>query len=181
MKKTDKKNQQTEETVKDNEVLLQFVTFKLGGEDYAVGIEFVKEVTITPRISRIPKTPAFIMGVANVRGDLIAIIDLEERFGMKPLLHVKNDTTSDFHSYTMVIDAGAYSVGFVVKEMPDTLTLNESQIEKSSNVIEKAKFKNKFISGLGKKGDGNIIVLLDILKVLSKKEINQVTSIRSSD
>lgn len=163
----------TDELVR-NDRLYQFVTFKLAGGDYAVNIEYVKEVTITPKISRMPRTPFFIKGVANVRGDLIAIVDLEERFRLKPSsLKVKEMSGSG--TFTMVIDADTYTIGFIVKEMPNTLVLSESQIDRSADVIEKAKFKNQYITGLGKLGDGNLVVLLDILKVLSKKEIQQVT------
>ena len=165
-------NAGTDELVR-NDKLNQFVTFKLAGGDYAVNIEYVKEVTITPKVSRMPRTPFFIKGVANVRGDLIAIVDLEERFGLKPS-SLKVKEMSESQTYTMVIDADTYTIGFIVKEMPNTLVLTESQIDRSADVIEKAKFKNQYITGLGKLGDGNLVVLLDILKVLSKKEIQQV-------
>ncbi|ELR69709.1 Positive regulator of CheA protein activity (CheW) [Fulvivirga imtechensis AK7] len=160
---------------KKNEVLYQFVTFKLGTEDYAVSIEHVKEVTITPKISKMPKTPPFIKGVASVRGDLIAIVDLEERFDLKPALKIKDAPIAD--SFTIVIDADTYTIGFIVTEMPNTLVLSESQINRSADVIEKARLKNKFISGLGKTNDGDLVILLDILKVLSAKEISQISSV----
>lgn len=159
---------------KKNEVLYQFVTFKLGGEDYAVSIEHVKEVTITPKISKMPKTPPFIKGVASVRGDLIAIVDLEERFALKPALKIKDAPVTG--SFTIVVDADTYTIGFIVTEMPNTLVLSESQINRSADVIEKARLKNKFISGLGRTNDGDLVILLDILKVLSAKEINQISS-----
>lgn len=157
-----------------NEKFYQFVTFKLAGEDYAVNIEYVKEVTVTPKVSRMPKTPAFIKGVANVRGELIAIVDLEERFELKPALQLNNNDSSD--SFTIVIDADTYTIGFIVQEMPNTLVLSESQIDRTADVIEKARFNNKFITGLGKTGGGSLVVLLDILKVLSQKEIRQVSA-----
>jgi purine-binding chemotaxis protein CheW len=53
-----------------------------GGEEYALVIDQIKEVVITPKVSRIPLTPKYIKGVANVRGDILAIIDLEECFGL---------------------------------------------------------------------------------------------------
>lgn len=162
------------ERSRKHEVLHQFVTFKLGGEDYAVNIEHVKEVTITPAISKMPKTPAFIKGVANVRGDLIAIVDLEERFELKPALKIKDSSPTD--SFTIVIDADTYTIGFVVREMPNTLVLSDTQINRSADVIEKARMRNKYIAGLGKSNDGKLIILLDILKVLSVKEIRQISS-----
>ena len=160
---------------RQNDKLFQFIIFKLAGEDYGIHIEHVREVTKTPKISRMPKTPSFIKGVANVRGDLIAIIDLEERFQLKPLLQI--NTFDDGETYTIVVDAGTYNIGFVVKELPSTINLPEAQIDKSADVIEKAKFKNKFIIGLGKMDGGRLVVLLDIFKIMTKIEINKVSSI----
>ncbi len=67
-----------------SEPAVHLIVFKLGTEEYGIRIEQVKEVTITPEITRMPKTPAFIKGVANIRGDIIAIMDLEERFNISP-------------------------------------------------------------------------------------------------
>ncbi|OGX87713.1 hypothetical protein BEN47_00690 [Hymenobacter lapidarius] len=64
--------------------LVQLIVFRLGDEDYGIRIEQVKEVTVTPEVARMPKTPPFIKGIANLRGDIIAIIDLEERFRLRP-------------------------------------------------------------------------------------------------
>ena len=55
--------------------LVQLIVFRLGDEDYGIRIEQVKEVTVTPEVARMPKTPPFIKGIVNLRGDIIAIID----------------------------------------------------------------------------------------------------------
>jgi len=60
---------------------LQIVVFKLGQEEYGLHIDQIKEVVITPKITRMPQTPAFVKGVANIRGNVIAMLDLEEKFG----------------------------------------------------------------------------------------------------
>ena len=57
--------------------LVQLIVFRLGDEDYGIRIEQVKEVTVTPEVARMPKTPPFVKGIANLRGDIIAISDLE--------------------------------------------------------------------------------------------------------
>lgn len=151
----------------------QFVTFVLGGEHHAVKIEHVKEVAVTPKVSKMPRTPSFIKGVANVRGELIAIVDLEERFNMKPVLSLNSGLNSK--TYTIVIDADTYTIGFTVNEVPNTLILTDSQIDRSADVVEKAKIRNRFIDGVGKAVGGDLIILLDILKVLSESEIRQIS------
>ena len=63
--------------------IIQLIVFRLGQEEYAIRIEQVKEVTLTPEIARMPKTPSFVKGIANLRGDIIAVVDLEERFQLR--------------------------------------------------------------------------------------------------
>src|SRR6478752_3903251 len=62
---------------------IQLIIFKLGTEEYALSIDQIKEVVLTPRIARMPQTPSYIKGVANIRGSIIAILDLEQKFGIE--------------------------------------------------------------------------------------------------
>lgn len=150
------------------DALRQFIVFKLANEDYAVPIEQVKEVTYTPFISKMPKTPNFIKGVANIRGDIIAIIDLEMRFKLKPKLNLPSKESTK--SFTMVVDADDYTIGFITQGMPQTLFLSEKSIERNANVLKRSKVQSNFIDGLGKI-DGRLIIILNIDKILNDKEI----------
>lgn len=151
------------------DVLKQFIVFKLANEDYAVPIEQVKEVTYTPFISKMPKTPNFIKGVANIRGDIIAVIDLEARFKLKPKLNLPSKESTK--SFTMVVDAEEdYTIGFITQGMPQTLSLGEKSIERNSNILKRSKVQSNFIDGLGKV-DGRLIIILNIDKILNDKEI----------
>lgn len=163
-----KKNNETEV---DNP--RQFIVFKLAEEEYAVGIEDVKEVTHTPVISKMPKSPDFIKGVANIRGEVIAILDLEQRFRLKSGLRLPGKAKSQ--SFTIVIDVDdKYMVGFITRGIPHTLLISEKQIERSANIIKRSKIQNNFIDGLGKVGD-KLIILLNVNKILNDKEIKFLT------
>ncbi len=61
---------------------VQLIVFKLAGEEYAIAIDNIKEVVLTPGVAKIPKAPDYIKGVANIRGNIIAIMDLEDRFNL---------------------------------------------------------------------------------------------------
>lgn len=157
----------------------QFIVFKLAEEEYAVAIEEVKEVTHTPVISKMPKTPDFIKGVANIRGEVIAIIDLEQRFRLKSGLRFPGKAKSE--SFTMVIDVDdSYSVGFITRGIPHTLLISEREIERSANIIKRSKIQNNFIDGLGKVGD-KLIILLNVNKILNDKEIKFLTGIKAKE
>lgn len=150
------------------EAVIQLIVFRLGTEEYGVRIEQVKEVTITPEVARMPKTPPFVKGVANLRGDIIAIIDLEERFNLRP-----TGETLPSVSYTLAIEAKDYTIGIVVREVPQPLSVPISIIEKAPEFIQDISIQDKYIEGIAKV-DGRIIVVLDMLKLLTPSEIMQL-------
>ncbi|WP_192820755.1 chemotaxis protein CheW [Rufibacter sp. LB8] len=150
------------------EVKVHLIVFKLGTEEYGVRIDQVKEVTITPEITRMPKTPSFIKGVSNIRGDIIAIMDLEERFGIERL-----SGQPDRHTYTLVMEAKDYTMGFIVREVPQSLTLPVSSIDKAPSFIQDININENFIEGIGKI-DNRLIIVLDIYKILTSDEIMEL-------
>jgi len=147
------------------------IVFKLGNEEYGIKIEQVKEVTLTPKITPMPKTPKFIRGVTNIRGEIIAIVDLEEKFNIT----VPENADKIKNTYTLVVERENFTIGIVVKEVPHTLTLNASQIDKSPLLFQDFDINDKFIEGIGKVGS-RLIILLDINKILSFEEEKNLTT-----
>ncbi|SHK53246.1 chemotaxis protein CheW [Hymenobacter psychrotolerans] len=150
------------------DTIIQLIVFRLGEEEYGLRIEQVKEVTVTPEIARMPKTPPFVKGIANLRGDIIAIIDLEERFRLRPA----NEELPAL-SYTLAIEAKDYTIGIVVREVPQPLSVPVSIIEKAPEFIQDININDKYIEGIAKI-DGRIIIVLDMLKLLTPTEIMQL-------
>ncbi|MBC5991853.1 chemotaxis protein CheW [Pontibacter cellulosilyticus] len=159
-----------EPAVKEENVHL--IVFKLGEEHYAIKIEQVKEVTITPSITRMPRTPDFVQGVANIRGDIIAIVDLEKRFGIRPA--PVTEGLNPNVTYTLVIEAKEYSIGIVVKEVPQSLNLAMSKIDKTPSFLQDTNIKDNYIEGIAKV-DSKLIIVLDMFRILSSDEIKQLT------
>jgi purine-binding chemotaxis protein CheW len=164
------KSDKSEEVV--NEEKVHLIVFKLGAEYYAIKIEQVKEVTITPSITRMPRTPEFVQGVANVRGDIIAIVDLEKRFNIRPI--PVTEGLNPNQTYTLVIEAKDYSIGIVVKEMPQSLNLAMSKIDRAPSFLQDTNIKDNYIEGIAKV-DNKLIIVLDMFRVLSNDEIKQLT------
>ena len=150
--------------------IIQLIVFRLGEEEYGIRIEQVKEVTVTPDIARMPKTPPFVKGIANLRGDIIAVIDLEERFHLRASGEAMPNLT-----YTMAIEAKEYTIGIMVREVPQPLSIAQSVIEKAPEFIQEANIHDKYIEGIAKLGS-RIIVVLDMLKLLTPSEIMQLPS-----
>lgn len=148
--------------------IIQLIVFRLGEEEYGIRIEQVKEVTITPDIARMPKTPSFVKGIANLRGDIIAVIDLEERFNLNAAAEPMPAV-----SYTMAIEAKEYTIGIMVREVPQPLSIAQSVIEQAPEFIQDVNINDKYIEGIAKIGS-RIIVVLDMLKLLTPAEIMQL-------
>ena len=148
------------------EAVVQLIVFRLGDEDYGIRIEQVKEVTITPEVVRMPKTPLFIKGIANLRGDIIAIVDLEERFQLRPLGRPVPE-----HSYTLAVEAPDYTLGLMVREVPRPVTLPVSLIEPAPEFVQDSGQREKYLEGIAKLPDGGVIIVLDMLKLLTPVEI----------
>ncbi|TGD80705.1 chemotaxis protein CheW [Hymenobacter wooponensis] len=158
---------ETEKNAKQ-EAVIQLIVFRLGDEEYGIRIEQVKEVTITPEIARMPKTPSFVKGIANLRGDIITIIDLEERFQLRPAGEELVATT-----YTLAIEAKDYTIGIMVREVPQPLSIPVSIIEKAPEFIQDINIQDKYIEGIAKI-NGRIVIVLDMLKLLTPAEIMQL-------
>ena len=152
------------------EPVIHLIVFKLGTEEYGIRIEQVKEVTITPEIARMPKTPSFIKGVANIRGDIIAIMDLEERFNIAPVIP---EGIGSRNTYTLALEAKDYTIGLIVRDVPQSLTIPVSKIDKAPSFIQDININENFIEGIGKH-EGRLIIVLDILKILTSEELQQL-------
>ncbi|MHA6248076.1 chemotaxis protein CheW [Pontibacter sp. CAU 1760] len=152
--------------------MMHLIVFKLGVEHYAIKIEQVKEVTVTPEVTRMPRTPHFVKGVANIRGDIIAIIDLEDRFQIRPAPLA--EAGSPHLSYTLVIEAKDYSIGVVVREMPQSLNLPTSKIDKAPSFLQDVNISENFIEGLARI-DSRLIIVLDMHKILTQDEVNEIS------
>lgn len=149
------------------EAIVQLIVFRLGDEEYGIRIEQVKEVTVTPEVTKMPKTPAFIKGIANLRGDIIAIVDLEERFQLRRAGRDMPDA-----SFTIAVEAPGYTIGLLVREVPRPLTLPLSVIEPAPEFLQDSGQRDKYLEGIAKLQDGSsVIIVLDMHKLLTPTEI----------
>ncbi|MFD2244687.1 chemotaxis protein CheW [Pontibacter ruber] len=153
------------------EETIHLITFKLGSEEYGIKIEQVKEVTVTPSITRMPRTPDFVRGVANIRGDIIAIMDLEERFGIRPAPVAEGINPNI--TYTLVIEAKDYKIGVVVREVPQSLNLTMSKIDKTPAFLQDINVHENYIEGIAKL-ENRLIIVLDMYKILTNDEIKEL-------
>ena len=147
---------------------MQIVVFKLGQEEYGLHIDQIKEVVITPTITRMPQTPAYVKGVANIRGNVIAILDLEEKFGLVRA----SETSQKGNNFTLVIESEDYKMGILVREVPNTLSISSANIEDSIFTGDH-QTEQSYITGIVKL-DKRLIIMIDIFKVINEQEAQQI-------
>ena len=145
------------------------MAFRLGNEEYGIRIQQIREVTLTPPVSKMPKTPQFISGIANIRGNILAVMNLEERFGLEPTAHTGQ-------SFTLVVENEEYSVGIVVPEVPQSMAVPVSQIDRTPALFKELNVDQNYIEGIGKLND-RLIIILDVEKILTTEEVKELSSV----
>jgi len=149
-----------------NSANIQLIVFRLGGGEYGCPIDFIKEVVLTPPVTKIPLSPKHIKGVANVRGTILAVVDLEERLSIS----TARQEVEEKPNYLLVIESEEYKMGILVKEVPNTLSIAESAIDHSPNLIQDTGTEKGYVKGIVKSGN-RLVILLDVFKLISKDEI----------
>jgi len=153
---------------------LQYLTFILGGKIYGLGILNVKEIIEYGEVTEVPMTPDFISGVINLRGAVVPVIDLSQRF---------SGTATEYTKRTSIIilevlsDDLRIEVGVTVDMVNEVLDIDQSEIEPAPSIGEQ--IQTNFISGMAKV-DGKLLVLLDIENVLSVDEFSAISGIQTS-
>lgn len=144
----------------DSKEVLQLVTFRLGNEEYSLDILKVQEIIRHMDLTRVPKTPDFVDGVINLRGRVIPVIDLRKRFGL-----ASDERTNE--TRIIVVDVNDAIVGFKVDAVSEVLRLPADTVEPPPSIVTDV--ESEYIKGVGKM-EGRLIILLDVSRILSRKE-----------
>lgn len=165
-----KKEASLENEINEQAARIQLIIFKLGSEEYGLSIDQIKEVVLTPNIAKVPQVPGYIKGVSNIRGNIIAIMDLEEKFGLRPLVDPNDHNGENSSNYTLVVESEKHKVGVLVKEVPNTLSVSVNDIENYTHFANSSGDEN-YIKGVAKFGD-RIIIMIDMIKLTESESLN---------
>jgi purine-binding chemotaxis protein CheW len=140
--------------------LTQLISFLVGDEEYGLDILRVKEVIRVRAITRLPRAPSFVKGIINLRGDVIPIIDLRDKFGL------------EHREYTamtrvIVVDVDNRLVGMVVDAASQVVRVPADHIDPPPPIV--GGLSAEFIKGVGKLEE-RLIILLNIDRILSSEE-----------
>ena len=153
----------------------RYLCFKLGNEDFCIEILKIKEIVVMREIAPIPKTPDFIRGVLNLRGQIIPIIDLRLKFGMP--FKEYSETTGIIIVEVLYKDTKTY-MGVVVDTIDEVIGIPEEKVSKLPYL--NSEIQSDFIRGVADI-NGAVKILLDIEKVLSNEEFVLIQAISKEE
>ncbi|WP_111976668.1 chemotaxis protein CheW [Algibacillus agarilyticus] len=163
---SDERNLTSDSATGDDQVL-QWVTFKLDEETYGINVMQVQEVLRYSEIAPVPGAPDYVLGIINLRGNVVTVIDTRSRFGL-PSTEVSDNTR------IVIIEAEKQVIGILVDSVAEVVYLRASEIDTAPNVgtDESA----RFIQGVSNR-DGELLILVDLNKLLSDEEWEELSVI----
>ncbi len=150
-----------------NDEVLQWVTFQLEDETYGINVMQVREVLRYTEIAPVPGAPDYVLGIINLRGNVVTVIDTRSRFGL-------NQGEITDNTRIIVIESEHQVIGILVDSVAEVVYLRSSEIDTTPSVgtDESA----KFIQGVSNR-EGKLLILVDLNKLLSDEEWEEMAHI----
>ena len=150
-----------------NDEVLQWVTYKLEDETYGINVMQVQEVLRYTEIAPVPGAPDYVLGIINLRGNVVTVIDTRARFGL-----MSAEVTDN--SRIVIIEAEKQVIGILVDSVAEVVYLRSSEIDSAPNIGTEE--SAKFIQGVSNR-EGELLILVDLNKLLSDDEWDELSHI----
>ncbi len=151
---------------KDNlaeDPVLQWVTYQLEQEYYGINVMQVQEVLRLSEIAPVPGAPSYVLGIINLRGNVVTVIDTRARFGLPPQEPTEN-------SRIIIVEVSGHVIGMLVDCVAEVVYLHQSEIDTAPNVSDDS---SRFIQGVCNR-DKYLLILVDVNKLLDQEEITDI-------
>lgn len=159
---------------KDIKGSINVLTFRLNDEIFGIDIMSVKEVLDYTKITKVPRTPEYMLGVINLRGNVTPVIDLKMKFGMKA---TEKTIDTCIIIVEVMVDEEVTTLGILADSVEEVIDFDEENIEDTPKIG--VRLNIDFIKGMAKKGE-DFVIILDINKVFSSEEIADISGISES-
>ena len=143
-----------------NNPVMQWVTFRLGDEKYGINVMQVQEVLRVAEIAPVPGAPSYVLGIINLRGNVVTVIDTRNRFGLM-------SRETDDSSRIVIIETASHIIGILVDSVAEVVELRSSEIETAPNVGNEE--TSRYIQGVTSR-DNELLILVDLNRFLSDEE-----------
>ncbi len=150
-----------------NDSITQWVTFYLDSEKYGINVMSVQEVLRITDIAPVPGAPHYVLGIINLRGNVVTVIDTRTRFGLV-------EKESDDATRIVIIESENQVIGILVDSVAEVVDLRKSDIETTPNVGNDE--SSKYIQGVSSQGD-QLLILVDVNKLLTEEEWDEMSTL----
>lgn len=137
----------------------RYICFNLGLEEFAIPLLSVKEVIGLPEVTPVPQTPPHFVGIMNLRGSVISIMDLRHKLSIKA---VPSDETT-----VVILDLGGHNIGVVVDKVNSVISISPEKISEKP-IVDSAK-STDYITGVFRR-ENSLVLLLDVARALSVED-----------
>lgn len=149
----------------------RYLTFYLGTEEYGIAIHCIKEIIAMMKITNVPKIPAYMRGVINLRGSIIPIVDTRKRFSMSA-------QEVDMHTAIIIVEVEKTSIGFIVDRVEEVSSIDASSLSAAPKFGNSA-VDADFISQVARIDD-RVIMILDVLKLVEEDELAHIETLQKT-
>lgn len=150
--------------------LLQLISFSIEKEEYGIRVLDVIEVIRLPKVQKLPKSPEFLKGIISLRGEVIPIVDLRQRFGI-------SEKMDDKFKRTIIIKVKDRKIGMIVDNVSKVIRVSESEIKEAPTFT--SLIGSDYIKGIVMLNE-RMIILLDIQAIFSEDEMRQMGRVAST-
>jgi len=144
--------------------VIQLVTFKLKDETYGINVMQVQEVLRVSEIAPVPGAPQYVLGIVNLRGNVVTVIDTRTRFGLPT-------GELDDASRIVIIESEGQVVGILVDSVAEVVELRHSQIDSAPNIGNED--SSRYIQGVTS-SDDSLLIVVDLNKLLTEEEWSEM-------
>ncbi|HPQ25223.1 MAG: chemotaxis protein CheW [Chromatiaceae bacterium] len=144
--------------------VIQLVTFRLKDESYGINVMQVQEVLRVSEIAPVPGAPGYVLGIINLRGNVVTVIDTRTRFGLPT-------TERDDASRIVIIESDQQVVGILVDSVAEVVELRQSEIDSAPNIGNDE--SSRYIQGVASR-DEDLLIVVDLNKLLTDEEWSEM-------
>jgi len=152
--------------LKDDSSDKRYLQFDLGSECYAIHLLTVLEVIPIPETTPLPNSPNYYVGIMNLRGRIISIIDLRKKLNI-------SSKKEGLEEAVVIVNLGDIAIGVIVDSINKVLNLDYSNVTEVPEI--KSQINAKYVDGVYQQ-EGNLTILLDLAKVLNIENLRQIQS-----
>ncbi len=140
--------------------VVQLVTFRLGGETYGIDVMNVQEVLRISEIAPVPGAPEYVLGIINLRGNVVTVVDTRARFGLP-------SSETDDASRIVIVESEDQVVGILVDSVAEVVELNQSEIDVPPNVGNED--SARYVQGVANR-ESDLLIVIDLDKLLARDD-----------